>query len=365
MIERAGDQLAPLVDALVRGGDATALLRAIAASIKGAYRAALQIVDAALLLDPDRVGCYVTRSLVNVHLGAPDSAARDVQRLPADWGEQRAQLEGYVRAIFPAFDFWPARGRRRDDLRGVSRHARRSRWSRCAPWSRSTRRALRLLRQTLSQRLREAGADAGAAARAGCRRISRRCCPTVRSRSRPRASSRASFPTASRRIEAPTCGRGVAARCRSRPSRSTSGSRSTNASVPALQRLARGDWAALCWLCWSCGLDRVALPDALEPPADFGPAAGMSIERTWRCRDKLTSGGLVAMTRGVPGFEWEGMAIDDMPRVLAEVMTEEYLEVRAMFLWLCDETARSPWQSDLRDGGLTVRKPAGGSVLRT
>jgi hypothetical protein len=30
-------------------------------------------------------------------------------------------------------------------------------------------------------------------------------------------------------------------------------------------------------------------------------------------------------------------------------MTEEYLEVRAMFLWLCDETARSPWQSDLRD----------------
>jgi hypothetical protein len=119
--------------------------------------------------------------------------------------------------------------------------------------------------------------------------------------------------------------------------------------VPALQRLARGDWAALCWLCWSCGLDRVALPDALEPPLDFGPAAGMSIERTWRCRDKLTSGGLVAMTRGVPGFEWEAMAIDEMPRVLAEVMTEEYLEVRAMFLWLCDETARSPWQSDLRD----------------
>jgi hypothetical protein len=121
-----------------------------------------------------------------------------------------------------------------------------------------------------------------------------------------------------------------------------------DASVPALQRFARGDWAALCWLCWSCGLDRAALPDALEPPPNCGPAAGMSIERTWRCRDKLASGGLVAMTRGVPGFEWEGMAIDAMPRVLAEVMTEEYLEVRAMFLWLCDETARSPWQSDLR-----------------
>ena len=93
----------------------------------------------------------------------------------------------------------------------------------------------------------------------------------------------------------------------------------------------------------------MALPEALSPPAEFGRAAGMSIERAWRCRDKLTSGGLVAMTKGVPGFEWEGMEVDVMPRVLAEVMTEEYLEVRAMFLWLCDGTARSPWQSDLRD----------------
>ena len=96
-------------------------------------------------------------------------------------------------------------------------------------------------------------------------------------------------------------------------------------------------------------LDQVALPDGVAPPADFGRAAGMSIERAWRCRDKLASGGLVAMSKGVPGFEWEGMPIDGMSRAVAEVMTEEHVEVRAMFLWLCDATAQSPWQSDLRD----------------
>jgi hypothetical protein len=119
--------------------------------------------------------------------------------------------------------------------------------------------------------------------------------------------------------------------------------------IPALLSLARRDWAALCWLCWSSGLDRVALPAVAAAPASFGRAAGMAIERAWRCRDKLTSGGLVALTKGIPGFEWEGIHVDLMPRLLAEIMTEEQIEVRALFCWLCDAAAESPWQDDLRD----------------
>jgi hypothetical protein len=72
VIEHAGERLAPLVDALVRGGEAAALLRALATAMKGQYGVALQIVDAALLLAADRPGSYVTRSLINVHLGARD-----------------------------------------------------------------------------------------------------------------------------------------------------------------------------------------------------------------------------------------------------------------------------------------------------
>jgi hypothetical protein len=104
----------------------------------------------------------------------------------------------------------------------------------------------------------------------------------------------------------------------------------------------------LCWLCWSAGLDRVALPAALDPPAAFGDAAGMSIERMWRCRDKLITGGLRAMTQGVPGFVWEGIEIDLLPSVLAEIATDEYREMRAVFYWLCDEGVQSPWQDNLR-----------------
>ena len=54
------------------------------------------------------------------------------------------------------------------------------------------------------------------------------------------------------------------------------------------------------------------------------------------------------MSKGVPGFEWEGLDIDAMPRALVDIVTDEHIELRAMFLWLCDETAQSLWQSDLR-----------------
>jgi hypothetical protein len=119
-------------------------------------------------------------------------------------------------------------------------------------------------------------------------------------------------------------------------------------SLPSLMRLARREWNGLAWLCWTAGLDRVAIPTALRPPSAFGAAAGMSIERLWRCRDRKITGGLRAMTQGVPGFTWEGTEIDLLPVVLAEIAADEYLEMRAVFYWLCDEGVQSPWQDNLR-----------------
>ena len=120
------------------------------------------------------------------------------------------------------------------------------------------------------------------------------------------------------------------------------------ASLPSLMRLARREWRGLCWLCWSAGLDRVARPEAIHPPSDFGLAAGMSIERLWRSRDRLITGGLRAMTQGIAGFTWEGTDIDALSPVLIEFAAEEYLEMRAVFYWLCDEGVQSPWQDNLR-----------------
>ena len=59
----------------------------------------------------------------------------------------------------------------------------------------------------------------------------------------------------------------------------------------------------------------------------------MAIERHWRSRDKLSTSGLRAMTKGVRGFEWEGMEIDAMPTFLAEIVAQEYTDLRAVFFF--------------------------------
>ncbi|MBC8133379.1 MAG: hypothetical protein H7X95_10400 [Deltaproteobacteria bacterium] len=120
-----------------------------------------------------------------------------------------------------------------------------------------------------------------------------------------------------------------------------------SAILPILRR-ARADWSGLTWLCWAVGLQRVALPQSSIPPAAFGHAAAMTMERTWRCRDKLQTSGLLALTKGIAGFDWEGTPIDLVPSAFADVALDEYLEARAVFSWLCDTANRSPWQDDLR-----------------
>jgi hypothetical protein len=116
----------------------------------------------------------------------------------------------------------------------------------------------------------------------------------------------------------------------------------------ALLSAARANWAALTWLCWAAGLDRVALPDRLEPRPDYAVAVAMSMERRYRARDLLITGGLLARSRGVPGFTWEGLDIDTLHRRLASVLADECQEIRAVFLWSMWAQNVSPFQDDLR-----------------
>jgi hypothetical protein len=120
------------------------------------------------------------------------------------------------------------------------------------------------------------------------------------------------------------------------------------ADVPTLARLARAEWNALTWLCWSAGLDAVALPDALVPPADFGQAAGMSAQRLWRARDQRLFGGRNARAQGIPSFEWEGADVGSLHPNLAGIAEQQYAEMKALFLWLSDAAVKTPWQDGLR-----------------
>jgi hypothetical protein len=119
-------------------------------------------------------------------------------------------------------------------------------------------------------------------------------------------------------------------------------------SVRRLMTTARADWAALTWLCWSVGLERVAMPSAIRPPALFAEAANRATTRCFWAHDRLRTEGMVAAARHVPTFTWEGLPIDSMPRELVEIAAAEALEVRAMFLWALFPENASPFQADLR-----------------
>jgi hypothetical protein len=120
-------------------------------------------------------------------------------------------------------------------------------------------------------------------------------------------------------------------------------------SVADLLAVARGDWSALSWLCWACGLDHVALPKRIAPPTSFAAAVAMSVARCYRVQDRMVTGGIRALSQGLPSFAWEGIDVDQMPHHFARIAAAEYLEVRSMFLWLILADAQSPFQTDLRD----------------
>jgi hypothetical protein len=119
--------------------------------------------------------------------------------------------------------------------------------------------------------------------------------------------------------------------------------------VPVLLGLAQADYGALVWLCWAVGLGGPTLPTAVSPPDELGAAMKMIVRRHWRANDRLTTGGLLALTNRIPGFVWQGMDIDAVPTHLVGTIAAEYVAARAMFLWLVSPDTETPFQDDLRD----------------
>lgn len=118
--------------------------------------------------------------------------------------------------------------------------------------------------------------------------------------------------------------------------------------VRDLMITARADWDAMSWLCWAAGLETLSLPESLRPPSEFAPMVNETMLRAWRALDQLRTRGLVSRNRGIPDFVWEGLGIETLPRGMAEIASRQYLERRALFLWLLFPQNVSPFQSDLR-----------------
>jgi hypothetical protein len=338
VVKRADGRLDLVASALPSGADAPSLLRALASSLTGRELVGLELIDAALLLAPERADCRVTRALLAIHLGRPEVTLAQAAALPPDHAEQRDFLEAYVRVIFPTFPFTPAGVEIRTAFPDVPERPDQP-------------------LQNVRAQVQKYATRLGRVRAAVLDRL-----PTGASPTWLPPDPSALLPTGPVALEswefeeviedepdpdAPPDAVPTEPEAKLVTVDETLFLEPSTA-LPTLMRQARREWVGLCWMCWAVGLDRVALPEAVTPPATFGAAAGLSIERLWRCRDRLVTGGLRAMTQGVPGFKWEGIEIDLLPIVLAEIAADEFREMRAVFYWLCDEGVQSPWQNNVR-----------------
>ncbi len=311
-----------LASSLVLGASPAHVLRGLAIQLDQANygHAALDMVNAAILLDPDERAFLFTRALILMRLGLNQHAAIDIEELAATEPEQAKFLRVYNEILFPSFDFWPSRE---------------------PP-------------ETYYDELPEAPAQELEAIRSVIRKYVRRLTLIREALAGYVSTGMEWFPPDLSHLVAED----VALEVDQFEQTDEEGDveeieidetlDTVEAELPDLLRWARSEWNALTYLCWAVGLDEVAIPDSLRPRTGFGEAAGMAVQRLWRCRDRRMMGGYGAQRAGVPGFEWEGLDVDEIPPQLISIAESQYAEMSAMFRWLTDGEARSPWQDNLR-----------------
>ena len=334
-----------VLDALVCGADPAACFRALAAVLPGIQPASAELIEASLLLAPDRRMTHLTRALLRFQRGDREGADADADVVAGESIEAADSLRSYGEIVFRRFDDWPSRETLAPDpeLDGVSlepahelddiRHVIGVYASRLV----RARDAMRALLANGTAMSATTGAtpawlpaDLSGLLPAGpvvLRRETVECDPDPDAEADAGAAEPPQPDIIQIDEQLETGGVGV----------------------PALLAVAHADWAALSWLCWAVGLDRVALPDAVTARPEMARAMKLFVQRSWRIKDRLGSGSLIARSKGIPGFEWQGVDIDALPRHLAEMAAAEYIAVRSMFIWLASSDAVSPFQDDIRD----------------
>lgn len=97
------------LDGLVGGADAASALRALAGVLPGLGPAAPELVEAALLLAPERRLTRMTRALLRFQRADEAGALADAAAIAEEMPEVAASLRDYVRAVFRPYDFLPGR----------------------------------------------------------------------------------------------------------------------------------------------------------------------------------------------------------------------------------------------------------------
>ena len=324
---RSDLSLADVLDGLVTGAEPQRCLRLLASLLPHCGAASLDLVEAALVLAPSDARAHLTRALLRLERGDRARFREDVRVVERESADTARALLELERITFCDFSFWPARepvpppetpelgeihvGQPVEQVvRAIQLYATR----------------LVRIRAVLSARLGASPAwlppDLSFLLPDGPVELrSFKATITDETESGPESSEveiDEGLPTDVER------------------------------GVPAWMQRARADWAALCWLCWAAGLERVALPERLVKRLEFAVAVDRATSRCFRAHDQLRSAGLVSRARGVAEFEWEGLPVSELSSTLAEIAASELLETRAALFWSLFAENLSPFQSDLR-----------------
>ncbi|NMB74443.1 MAG: hypothetical protein GYA21_04860 [Myxococcales bacterium] len=225
-----------------RGGFGTELLRFGAGVLDdmGESRLALELVDAAIAAAPAEEAPLheYTRSLVRASLGDRDGALCSIETLARADPDTARGIGAYLRALFPAWTFWPATDSRRANLAPLRRYLQRGHWLKAASLE-----SFRLAIQKSATRL-----------------LRHRARLTEVFGERDWMVPDVSFllPDGPVEVPVPEDYQGV-----------------------GIQHLCRQEWTRLVWLCHFAGLDKLALPQELALREDSVPLHIVGIARNF------------------------------------------------------------------------------------
>jgi hypothetical protein len=241
LVDSPNASVATALEALVTGVDPAAAFRALAAVAPATGRAALDFVQAALLLAPDRAMTHLTRGLLRLDRGDLQGALDDAAAVERESPSAAASLRGYAEVVFRRFEFEPAGAVLDEDADEAIDVA-------VAQDLPSIRRIAAVYIERLARARNALALLAGG----------------TPSWLPPDLSPQLPDGGVTLRVDEQLQAAGRA--------------------VPGLLALAHADWSALAWLCWSAGLDRVEVPETLRPPPAERLAAAMRtiVARCWR-----------------------------------------------------------------------------------
>lgn len=306
--------------ALVLGAHPSLVLQMLARELAESHvgRAGLELINAAILIDPTELSCLLVRARILIGLGMRDHAAIDIDEVAAAEPEQASFLYNFSRLHFARFDFWPEREIpevRSDDQ---------------PEWPAQSLGSVQRVIRKYAHRLMLIRGELD-------RYVFRE------SDWLPPDLDHLGLDEVVLEVDELSLMGVEGKECVVRIDETLAIARSD---LLDLLQAARLDWSALTYLCWAAGLNRVAMPTELRPPLTFGPIARLIDERVDACGRLLR--GLDGSTEQMPNFLWEGVRINTLSQPLLLMAQEQYVETAAMFRWLRNASHYSPWQSNLR-----------------